>query len=168
VTAVADRCVRELVLNNLTRHEHSAAPEALFPEAASEVTAAAADGGGEWRRGIAAAEAAEAGKKLKKGAAAADAAEAVVADFIRLENNFQTANNSTPGGQFGSAVDFSMQRYKTVTRTTSLSESMQYLQNERPARTNRPRAGGRGVEGRARNTRNQKKCNNNYADDGTN
>ena len=46
VTAVADRCVRELVPSNLTSHEHSAALEALFPEAASEVAAAAADGGG--------------------------------------------------------------------------------------------------------------------------
>ena len=50
VAAVADRFVRELVLSNLTSHEHSAALEALFPEAASEVAAAAADCGGELRR----------------------------------------------------------------------------------------------------------------------
>ncbi len=55
MTAVADRCVRELVLNNLTSHEHSAAPEALFHEAASEVAAAAAVCGGELRRRMAAA-----------------------------------------------------------------------------------------------------------------
>ena len=55
VAAVADRCVRELVLNNLTSREYGAAPEALFPEAASEVAAAAADCGGELRRRMAAA-----------------------------------------------------------------------------------------------------------------
>ena len=51
MAAVADRFVRELVLKNLTSHEHGAALEALFREAASEVVAAtAADGGGGWRR----------------------------------------------------------------------------------------------------------------------
>jgi hypothetical protein len=54
VAAVADRFVRELVLSNVTSHEHSAALEALFREAASKVAAAAAaDGGagcgGGWR-----------------------------------------------------------------------------------------------------------------------
>jgi hypothetical protein len=42
VAAVADHFVRELVLKNLTSHEHSAALEALFHEAASKVAAAAA------------------------------------------------------------------------------------------------------------------------------
>ena len=50
MAAVADRFVRELVLKNLTSHEHGAALEALFREAASEVAATAADGGGGWRR----------------------------------------------------------------------------------------------------------------------
>jgi hypothetical protein len=57
VAAVADRFVRELVLKNLTSRDHSAALEALFPEAPSGVAAvAAADGGGGWRRRMAAAD----------------------------------------------------------------------------------------------------------------
>ncbi len=70
VAAVADRFVRELVLKNLTSQEHSAALEALFREATSEVAAAEA---AEGRRQC---------KKPNKGAATADAAEAVAADFF--------------------------------------------------------------------------------------
>ncbi len=50
MAAVADRFVRELVLSNLTSHEHSAALAALFREAASEVAASAAAEAAEWRR----------------------------------------------------------------------------------------------------------------------
>ncbi len=62
VAAVADPFLRELVRKNLTSHEHSAALEAPFPEAASEVVA---DGGRGWRRRTAAAAAAAEGINKK-------------------------------------------------------------------------------------------------------
>ena len=96
MAAVADRLLRELVLKNLTTHEHSAALEPLFREAASKVAAAAADCGVGWRQRMAAAEGgggAKADTKPKKGAAAADAAEAVVAYFFASR---KTSKQRTP------------------------------------------------------------------------